>query len=524
MTALDDLGRRVIHVVGMPKDAWEIAAQLEVLGLRDSDARSGYGSRDLFDLARAIERRFRAGAYGFTVGADDPVPRVIPWVRFTRRYFAGIAFAMPMAMQAASMLLWGYGIWGAIDLELAQGSAIALGFIASYIAAGGFAQAIVRRGLFYIYQQEEGLARWTALRGFGIALRITLALLVPAYLVNLLFGILPWSMVLTASLFYAGLTVLWLSWALLYLVQRTELLAVITAIALAAVIATAKLGGAPPIVANGVGVLVADLLSLGAATFILGRMARKRGNAEPVNPPRLAVLVVSTSRYFVYGVLFNTFLFADRVIAWTTRVGRDDFPPYPFWLNVRYELAMDLALVVVIVMGGVVSYAIERFSEKLIPHEKRTPSSDVETFVHEHFEAHRRRSFQLGIGAVIGLGLAWLLFVSLQQVDNVRLHEALTSPVTIRVFIAAALGYTIFMFAARNVLLLLTLSRIDSAVRCVAYALVADVVVGFICSRAIGYWAAVAGVVAGAIVMCIVAARETRRTLEQLDYSYYAAY
>ncbi|HYO74814.1 MAG TPA: hypothetical protein VE010_00005, partial [Thermoanaerobaculia bacterium] len=501
----------------MPKDAWEIAAQLEVIGMRDSDARSGYGVRDLFELARAIERRFRDGAYGFTLAGDDPQPRVVPAVRFVRRYFAGIAFAIPMAMQAAAMLLWGYGIWGAIDLELAQGSAIALGFIASYVAAGGFAQAIVRRGLFYIYQQEEGLARWTALRGFGIALRVTFALLLPALLVNLLFRILPWPMVLTASLFYAGLTVLWLSWALLYLVQRTELLVVITAVALAVVIAAAKLGGASPVVANGIGVAVADLLSFSAAAFFLGRMARKRGNTEPVNPPRIAVLVVSTSRYFVYGLLFNAFLFADRVIAWTTPVGRDDFPPYPFWLNVRYELAMDLALVVVIVMGGMVQYAIERFSDKLIPHEKRMKSVDRETFVVEQLDAHGRRSLQLGIAAAVALILAWLLVVALQQVDNARLHEALTSPVTMRVFVAAALGYTIFMFAVRNVLLLLTLSRVEPAVRSVAYALAVDVTVGFICSRAIGYWAAVFGVVAGAIAMCIVAARETRQVLEELD-------
>jgi hypothetical protein len=307
-------------------------------------------------------------------------------------------------------------------------------------------------------------------------------------------------------------------------VRRTELLLVITAISLAIVIAAAKLGGAPPVVANGIGVAAADILSFAAAAFFLGRMARKRGNVQPVNPPRLSVLVFSTSRYFVYGLLFNAFLFADRLIAWTTPVGRDDFPPYAFWLNVRYELGMDLALVVVIVMGGMVQYAIERFSEKLIPHEKRLKSADRDTFVHDQLEAHRRRSMQLGLAAAVALALASLLVVALQQLDNPRFHEALTSPVTMRVFAAAAAGYAIFMFAVRNLLLLLTLSRVEAAVRSVAYALAADVAVGFVCSRAIGYWAAVAGVVAGAIVMNVVAARETRRVLEELDYAYYAAY
>jgi uncharacterized protein with PQ loop repeat len=525
MTAsLDTLGHQVTATIGIPKDAWEIAAQLEVLGMRDSDARSGYGVRDLFELARAIERRQRSGAYGFHLERDDPQPRVIPALRFLRRYLAGIAFALPMALQAVSMLVFGYGIWGALTLELAQGSAIALGFIVSYIAAGGFTQAIVRRGLFYIYQQEEGLARWTALRGFNIALRAMLALLIPALLLNLLFRILPWSMVLTASVFYAGFSVLWLSWALIYLVQRSELLVIITTLALAAVIAVATLGDVPPIVANVIGVIVAALLSVGTAYWFLDRAAKKRGNVQPVNPPRLAVLVFSTSRWFVYGLLFNAFLFADRVVAWTTPVGREDFPPYPFWLEVRYELAMDLALVIVIVMGGLVQYALERFSEELIPHEKQTKFADARSFRDDQLRAHRRRSIHLGVAAAIALALALLLVGVLQQVENVRLHEALTAPVTMRVLVAAAIGYVFFMFAVRNILLLLTLSRVEAAVRCVAVGLAVNLVTGFVCSRAIGYWAAVAGVVAGSIVMNVVAARETRKTLDELDFSYFAAF
>ena len=107
-----ELGQQVIDRLGIPKDSWEIAAQLEVLGLRDADARATYGVRDLFELARQVERRFRAGEFHFSVEGEDPRPRVIPILRFIRRYLAGITFAMPMALQAAAMLLWGYGLWG----------------------------------------------------------------------------------------------------------------------------------------------------------------------------------------------------------------------------------------------------------------------------------------------------------------------------------------------------------------------------------------------------------------------------
>src|SRR5258708_3332559 len=104
--AIGRLGPGIIDRLGLPKDAWGIGAQLEVRGMRDSDARA-YGVRDLFELVRAIERRFRAGAYTFFVEGEDPRPRVIPALRFLRRYFAGIVSAIPMALQAASMLVWG---------------------------------------------------------------------------------------------------------------------------------------------------------------------------------------------------------------------------------------------------------------------------------------------------------------------------------------------------------------------------------------------------------------------------------
>ncbi len=521
MTA-DALGQQVIDRVGIPKDAWEIAAQLEVLGLRDDDARSSHGARDLFDLARGIERRFRAGHYAFFVEGEDPVPYVNPLLRFLRRYLAGIVFAMPMALQAATMLVWGYGIWGAVDLELTQGSAIALGFIASYIVAGGFSQSIVRRGLFYIYQKEEVLARWTALRGWWIGLRVMLALLVPALLANALFRILPWSMVAVAVSFYAGLGILWLNWSLIYLVRKSHWFLIVTAVALGAVLFAAKVLHLAPIIANCVGVLVADVLSFSAASWQLRRLAR--GGAEPVNPPRLVVLVYSTSRYFVYGLLFNAFLFADRVIAWTTPVGRQDFPPYPFWLSVRYELAMDLALVVAIVMSGVVEVAIERFSEELIPMEKRIRSDAADDFIEAHRASYRRRGYGLAVAAIVALAAAAAVFAALQRVANPVLHDALIARATMGVFAAAAVGYVFFMFAVRNLLLLLTISRVHDAVRSVAFALVVNIAIGFVCSRAFHYGAAVAGLVAGAAVMALVAGRAVRRVFEDLDYHYFAAF
>lgn len=522
--ALGALGQQVIDLIGTPKDEWEIAAQLEVMGVRDTDARSDYGARDLFDLARRIHLQWQQGLLRHDVEPEDPVEPWSPLVRFAKNYLTGLTFSLPMALQAAAMLLWGYGVWGAIEMDLRTGSAIALGFIGSYVATGGFMQSIVRRGLFYIYQQEEWLARWAVLRTWWLALRIVLGLLIPALALNALFQALPWSMVLTAAGYYAGLSILWLNWSLIYLLKETWLFLLTTAVALAVVLMAAKLFGASPVMANAVGLVVADVLSFTLAIQRLNRLARLRKPKEVINPPRLTVLVHSTSRFFLYGLLYNTFLFADRVIAWTSSTGREDFPPYGFWLNVRYELGMDLALVVVMVLAGVVEHAAQRFSEDLIPMEKRVKSGDSRPFLEQARDAQRWRVMMLAMGSVVAVLIAIGVANLLRNMPSLPIHSSLIAPTTTRVFWVATLAYVVFLFALQNVLMLLTLSRVELVVRAVAIALAVNVAVGFVLSRAVHYSAAVAGILAGSIVLLILTARAMRRVLGELDFHYYAAY
>ncbi len=487
------------------------------MGLRDVDARTDYGARDLFDLARRIYDGFEQGRFRWYVEGEDPEVRS----SFFRNYLTGLTFSLPMALQAVAMLAWGYGVWGAIEMDQRTGSAIALGFIGSYVITGGFTQAIVRRGLFYIYQGEKLLARWTALRGWWRSLQIALALLAPAFLFNMIFGALPWRMVFTAAGYYAALAILWLNWSLIYLVRKTWLFLITTTVALAAVLLAAKTFHASPIAANAVGLFVADGLSFALALYYLNALApRKRA----VNPPRLTVLVYSTSRFFLYGLLYNTFLFADRFIAWTSATGREDFPPYGFWLNVRYELGMDLALIVVMFLSGIVEHATQRFSETLIPREKRVKSVSASQFLSDSLSQQRTRFFTLMGSAVIALIIAVSIALLLREMPSLPIHESLLTMTTTRVFACAAVAYVIFMFALQNVLMLLTLSRVELVVRAVGIALAVNVAVGFFCSRAIHYSAAVLGLLAGAITLALLASRAMKKVLNGLDYYYYAAY
>lgn len=518
------LGQRVLTAIGLPKDEWEIAAHLEVIGVRDTDARQTYGAADVFDLARAIHDDFVNGLYDPVTEPVDDEERGNPVTDFLRHYLSGLTFALPMALQAISMLVWGYGLWGALDLDLRTGTAIALGFIGSYVLSGGFTQAIVRRGLYYMYQHEFVFAKWVSWTGWWLSVRVMLATLPPLLVVNAVFGLLPWSMVFTAAAYYVALSILWLNWSLLYVVRKTYHFITVTAVALAGVLVAAKSGGASPIAANAVGLAIADALSFVLARYYLSRAAAKSGREVAVNPPRLAVLVYSTSRFFVYGLLYNSLLFADRVIAWTTAVGREDFPPYDFWLSVRYELGMDIALIAVMLTSGVIEHFVQRFSDSIIPAQKRVGGQDAPAFVEEQLAAFGRRSIAVAATAIVAAVAAWGVSMLLRRLPNPEFQAALLSTTTSHVFWIATVSYVFFLVALHGVLVLLTLSRVELATRAVGIALAVNVAVGFVCSRAIHYSAAVGGLLAGSVVLMILTRRAAKKVLSQLDYYYYSAF
>jgi hypothetical protein len=174
--------------------------------------------------------------------------------------------------------------------------------------------------------------------------------------------------------------------------------------------------------------------------------------------------------------------------------------------------------------SGVVENAIQRFSEELVPSQKAHHSVRSDSFVAKQLRDFRMRSIVVFFSALASLGVAYFVALQLRQLPNAQFRIALLSTTTTRVFWIAGAAYVLFMVALHSVLLLLTLSRVELAVRAVALALFVNIGVGFICSRAIHYSTAAFGLLAGTVVLAILAVRSAQQVLRELDYYYYAAY
>jgi hypothetical protein len=271
--AAHDLGQQIIDLLGIPKDQWEIAAQLEVMGLRDADAQKRM-ARAICSISRlAFTATIRTAAIaGASRGRSG---RALAGRAVSEELRHWPDLSLPMALQAVTMLVWGYGVGARSRWICAPAAPSRWDSSPAYIVTGGFMQTIVRRGLFTAIRRNRGSragrrcargrCRCASCSCSSCPRCCSMPVLDPAVADRLDGGGL-----------LRGAVDLWLNWALLYLVRKTYLFLLTTAIALAMVLVAAKILQATPIAANAIGLFVADALSFGLALWNLNKVSIRR--------------------------------------------------------------------------------------------------------------------------------------------------------------------------------------------------------------------------------------------------------
>ena len=511
----------VLSELEQPKDLWEVAAHLEVSGIRDIDAYQEFGCADVFALA---ERIFALAQENQSV-APRPSPGQAPlfW-RFFKSYFSGLLFSMPMAAQIFAMLLFGYSLWAWVDFSLREATAIGLGTVTSFLVSGGFAQAIARRGLFYIHQKEDILTKKVSYRLFLVGLATVSAIGLLFFLVNVVFELLSTEMALYAQLYYFLLSILWISFSILYMLRQQLLFTLITVIGILLVHIAVLLLNWPMIAAQSMGLIAAIVVSTLSGWVILQRRAKRAWGEFAVSDlPRVSMLVYSTAPYFFYGTLYFAFLFADRIIAWSSDNGRG-LIPYVIWFDTRYELGMDWALFCFVLTVGVLEFTIQEFSERIVPSQRSARADGFENFNRRFTRFYYSHLALFLIASIVSIVGAFWGMIYLRRTGLFPFIEVFFNPLTESVFWWAAVGYVLLVWGLFNSVFLFALSRPAFVLRSLAPALALNLIIGFILSRAVRYDLAVVGLTAGSLVFMLLSGYYTRRTFRKLDYFYYAAY
>lgn len=518
----DKLLNDVLERNPRPEDRFEIAAILESLGWNDNRAANTVGVDDVFELAGEMWERCKNRILytGFATEEKQTVWQTI--VMLIRQFLRGVIFAIPMAISVASMLTLKFSLWSYENLSVELATSIAIGTILSFVTVGGFTQAIARRGFFYIIQGYYGMARQITFRFIRMGFAVCLLLSVAIFLLNVIFNMFPFGMMSVIVLYFFFLNSIWLSVTVMYILRKELLFTglIICGIGIVFVLFV-LLGMKNIIVAQLIALALVSIVSMLLVMVLFKRAERREEKGIAPQLPKMSVTLYSTMPYFLYGMLYFTFLFTDRVVAWSRNT---EVMPYLIWFRGGYELGLDFALLVLILPMGICEVVLTKMMLDIEVSLKQYRGDEADKMNRKYIRIYLRRLWQIFVVALSSAVLLYLLLrILFERVPSIADKSPFLIPESFLVFVVAVIGYMFISIALMNTVTLFSLSQPDFAIRSIWISLLINVVGGFLLSRWVDYTFAVFGLLLGSIVFAALSSIHVIRVLRKLDYYMYAA-
>jgi hypothetical protein len=482
-------------------DAWEATAVIESLGYTDARVQQEFGFSD----TRA------AGEYLYPMcrGPVGPSERWAPTAQpavaiFTRAAASTLIYAVPWLSVFVAQILRPE----AMQAPMRVAPALALALMFSLIVSGGFVQAIVRRGEFYIGMRQPGLARLVveALLRFGIATTVVVAL--GGLFVGWYFELFAWPALILGADAFVLMSVLWMVCGI-FAIRQQHWRVAIALFAGFLTFAGLRSAGGDVIMSQltaAVTVLAAGLLQV---RYVFGGAGSAATLPRHIKLPRLSVLVYWTVPYFWYGVLYFAFLFADRLAAGTAAAA---VPNAPFSIPAAYNLGMELALLTLLVAASGVEVGGALFGRGFRAEAIRPFVRDGATFA-AALQRHHRRAMVLTLGTFVVIAVA-IAALAQRALPEIRTPEAWST------LIAGDLGYACLALGLLNALVLLEMRRVWAVVHELTTALLINLAGGYVLSHAFGSFHAVDGLLLGAGYFVVSSTITVQQTLKRSDYAY----
>ena len=504
---------------GKPVNSFELTALLEIYGLRDIDAKTDYGYDNLFEMAKDMMNIIDMKEYPQRFIQLEHEKSQIK--RITKHYIEGLAFAMPMIIQIMFTLVLGYAIWSSMDYDLEIATVIAVGTFLALVITGPTAQAIGRKGLYYLKLKEHALAsasvRLLYLLGIGFVFIIAILL----YIIQLFFHIFIDYYYLVMLAFFILLSVFFLNSSIYYMKEQHGrlLMHVIFGMLIVYLLHTVFQIKLPD--AQFYTILIIDIEMTLLVFLKLRQMRKESETAEGFMLPKASIMFYSLVPFYTYGFLYFLFLILDRVLAWSVP---SVFKPYFIWFNVPYELGLDWALISLVLLMGFTEAGIYEFMNimnniigKYKYNESKKFSKKIKNFMRKFLIIYFISSILIMILVYYFIKLGGYYF------DIEQLKIFLQEP-TPFVFWIAAVSYIFLVGSLLNILFLFAMSRQTVPVKYILIGTLINLIVGLILSRFISYEYAVFGLLFGTIFLYFSTFNYTKKAIDKLDYFYYSAF
>lgn len=518
---LRELYFKITEEKGKPIDHYEITALLETNGLRDIDAKEQYGFKDLFELAKYMTK-FIDEKKDYKIKKiviEEEFEKNI-FKRYFKNYIRGLAFALPMLVQIFATLVLGYAIWSSLELTLEDATAIAIGTLSALVVVGGSAQSIGRKGLFYLKFKEYILARNATILIYTLSFILIIVIALIAVILNFVFNFFPPHFFYLSLTFFIELSIFFLTLSVFYMFESYGTIVFVTLVGMILVYIFYRLLKIPLPTSQEYALFFLNIVTMTIAGVKVYRLKFKNIESEGDILPTPSALFYSLFPYYVYGFFYFAFQVIDRFVAWSASPNI----PYFIWFNVPYELGLDWALVVLVFMMGLTEISIVEFMHRINELVTEITYKNVKKFNDTVYKHYRQFNIFFFIFSIIIFIITFLSVVISSRFVHNKFIEAFLQQPTISIFFVASVAYILLVNSLMNILFMFSLSRHEVPVKYARRAVIADIIVGMILSRAFGYPFAVIGLLIGAIIFWVGTFRYTNYMFKNLDYFYYSAY
>lgn len=511
----------VLEVSLNPMDKYEVAAIIESRGWNDRRVLKTFGMESIFELSEnlwlSIQQRVAASPFtspkkrSLTSNANEII----------RSFLRGTIFALPMVISIASMLTLKFSLWSYLYLSTDLATAIAIGTILSFMAVGGYTQAIARRGFFYIRQGFFNMCKRTTYFFLKMGFVSFIVLSVLFVLFNLFYLQLPYNMMLISIVYFLFLSINWISVTIMYILQKELTFTGLIAAGIGVVYVMFRIFNQSIIISQIIGLSFISVSGFALVMYFFRISERKMEKGIAPTLPKRSIMLYSIMPSFNYGFLYFTFLFCDRVIAWSTN---SLYMPYFIWFRGEYELGLDFALLMLVVPMGFCEVIINKFMSRIEETQRNDSYGEYGTLSSNYIKLYTKSTLLLVIVAAVSGVLIYITVMSISSgyisLFNIKFS---ISETTHFVLIIALTAYGILAIGLSNSMVLFSLSQPKMVTKPILIALLVNVFSGFVLSRWFGYSYAVFGLLLGSIVFLFLSSRSVLRVLSNLDYYMYAA-
>ena len=519
--------------IGKPVSNKVVMATIESLGIRNKDTEIDFGVPSIRFLADIIFQELSTSEEhrGAKNSKEQAISKTNPdiiqisdymWIKtkiFLHYFPLGLFHLLPVFLQISAIVFFGYSLWTFVGFNQVQSTAVVLGVVIGLVATGGFVQVIGRQASFYWHHDDFIMTKNAVNYLLKVGISALFFVLATVFLCNSFFHLYPFRVLIIVFAYAFLIGTLLLLLAPLHTIQRRWVISLsIFAGTITAIILKTQTN-LSIYFTHWIGIITAVIISKIYLYLFFNNLLKKlKNNFNIVVKPN--IFLHHNYKYFFYGLSLYLFIFTDRILAWSST--KNGQLPYVVFFDKNYELGMDIAILVFLLLSGVLEFGVASFSKFLDIEQKNTSYKASIKFNHKLKKMYWQHIILLFVTSFF---IFYLIYCILNSSWGYKAHfkEALDL-ISINVSIIGGIGYVFLAWGMLNTLYLFTLNQPSTPMKAIVIALLTNVFIGFLCSRFISYEFSVFGLLFGAIVFMAITLKATLNFLNKLDYFYYAAY